>query len=424
MRPKTVHVYIDLTEGPLRVGTLWPHMPRAREGHAAASFEYDPAWLVHPARFALEPALSLGPGAFHTSSGKALFGSLGDSAPDRWGRTLMDRAAAERARAGGHAPPTLLEIDYLLGVTDATRSGALRFACQPEGPFLAVMGDITGASAIPPLVDLPALLRAADAVLDDQEDAAALRLLVAPGSSLGGARPKASVRDANLQLAIAKFPAHQDAWDVVRWEGLALALAERAGLRVPRWRIEQILDGRPVLIVERFDRRGTRRIPFLSAMSMLGAIDNETRSYLEIADALREHGATTGADLRELWCRIVFTVLISNTDDHLRNHGFLYDEDQRGWRLAPVYDINPTPRSVKPRILSLAIDERNTTASLSLALDVAEYFDIPPADARAIASAIRVAVQGWRAVARALGLSPAELSSMETAFEHEDLLDT
>jgi len=414
MADRELLVYVDLDGVSHRVGRLWSHWRRNRE---SATFEYDHDWLAHAERFALEPALALGPGPFHTAPGRALFGAIGDSAPDRWGRTLMRRAERHRARAARETPRTLCEIDFLLMVDDEARQGALRFAEQEGGPFLAAYG----ASRIPPLIELPRLLAAAEHVIATAVDNVAddLRLLLAPGSSLGGARPKASIRDRDGELAIAKFPHQGDEWDQVRWEAVALALARRAGITVPHWRLEEVA-GRKVLILRRFDRQRDVRIPYLSAMSMLGAQDNEHRSYLEIVDALRRHGAHAKADMRELWRRIVFTVLISNTDDHLRNHGFLYAGPE-GWTLSPAFDLNPVPRDVSPRVLSTAIDLENTDASLALAYEIAAYCGLTEKDGRAIAGEVGAAVAGWRDEAQLLGLSQADCTRMASAFEHEDL---
>jgi serine/threonine-protein kinase HipA len=407
-----VLVYIDLDGTPIRVGQLWTRSQRGKEG---ASFEYHEDWLSHPRRFSLEPALRIGPGSFHTQSGEALFGALGDSAPDRWGRVLMRRAERRRAEKAGEAPKTLKEIDYLLLVGDEARQGALRFATKEGGPFLAEKTD----SAIPPLVELPRLLDAADHVNDDTDDDEDLRLLLAPGSSLGGARPKASVMDQNGHLSIAKFPNKNDEIDTVRWEGVALSLAEKSGITVPDWRIE-IISGRPVIIVRRFDREGAVRIPFVSAMSMIGARDHETRSYLELVDALRQYGARARADMHALWRRIVFSILISNTDDHLRNHGFLCDGPD-GWHLSPAYDLNPVPVDLKPRVLSTAIDLDDGTASLDLAFSVAEYFELGADEAAEIAIDVGRVTADWRSEAVRLGLGKAEINRMASAFEHNDL---
>jgi len=407
-------VHADLNGEPHLVGHLWAHMRKNRE---SATFEYARSWLDSPSRFALEPALPLGPGAFHTAADRLLFGSIGDSAPDRWGRVLMRRAERRRAEKAGQAPRTLREIDYLLAVDDEARQGALRFTGKDGGAFLA---DHQDATRIPPLIELPRLLAAAERIVDDNDDDDEdLRLLLAPGSSLGGARPKASVRDEQGRLIIAKFPHKDDDFNAVAWEAVALSLSAKAGIRTASFRYEQIA-GKPVLLLQRFDREGTARIPFLSAMSVLGAKDNETHSYLEIVDALRQTGAKPKEDMHELWRRIVFTVLVSNVDDHMRNHGFLY-AGQDGWMLSPAYDLNPTPVDVKPRILSTAIDLDDQTASLDLAFSVANYFELKAPAAREIAAEVAGIVRGWREEAMRMGLTKRECDRMASAFEHKDL---
>jgi serine/threonine-protein kinase HipA len=407
-----VLVYVDLAGISRLVGRLWA---RVRKGRESATFEYAPDWLQNADRFSLEPALMLVPGPFHAPSDKPLFGAIGDSAPDRWGRVLMRRAERRRAEHAGETSRTLMEIDYLLRVDDEARQGALRFAQVEGGPFLAEQG----ATRIPPLIELPRLLSAAEHVVGDADSDEDLRLLLAPGSSLGGARPKASVRDRDGRLAIAKFPHKDDEINTVLWETVALRLAEKAGIPVPDWRLEQVAD-KPVLLLRRFDRVDDMRIPFLSAMSMLGARDNEARSYLEFVDALRQHGASAKDDMHLLWRRIIFNILISNTDDHLRNHGFLYGGPD-GWRLAPAYDLNPVPTDIRPRVLATAIDLEDGTASLDLAMSVAGYFELAEAEARAIAADVGRAVATWRKEAAQLGLTPAEIDRMASAFEHEDL---
>lgn len=407
-----VFVYVDLDRVPHLVGRLWTHVRKRVEG---AVFKYDEAWLRNPARFALEPALRLDPGPHHTFPARGLFGAMGDSAPDRWGRALMVRAETNRAREADEQPHTLWEKDFLLRVDDETRQGALRFAASEGGPFLCQPGS----NRTPPLIELPAMLAASERAFDGTESEAELRLLLAPGSSLGGARPKASVRDRGGQLAIAKFPHHADQIQTVLWEAVANRLAVSAGLRTAVARVEKVA-GRPILLLRRFDRDGDLRRPFLSAMSMLGAADREQRSYLELADALQQHGASPIEDMRELWRRILFSVLISNTDDHLRNHGFLH-EGQEGWRLSPAYDLNPVPVQFRPRILSTLIDERSGEASLDLVLSVAEYFRLSPGEARKAAGEVGKVVAGWRRVAKGLGIPSGELDLMASAFEHEDL---
>ena len=409
---REVLVYVDLQGQPELVGRLWAYNRRGRE---SASFEYDSGWLSHPLHFALEPALALDAGQFHTQPEKALFGAIGDSAPDRWGRTLMRRAERRRAESEARNPRSRTEVDFLLQVDDELRQGALRFKTEATGPFLAAEGE----SRIPLLVSLPRLLAATERITLNEEADEDLQLLMAPGSSLGGARPKASVRDTDGQVVLGKFPHGQDDMNMVLWEAVALGLAERAGIFVPSRRVETV-GGSSVLLLHRFDRDGEVRIPFLSAMSMLGAQDNEARSYLEIVDALRRYGSSAKEDLTQLWRRVLFNVLISNTDDHLRNHGFLYD-GQEGWRLSPAYDLNPVPVDVRPRILSTAIDLDDSTASIDLAFETCGYYGLELSQAKTIAGEVGRAVADWRQLAVRLGVETRELNRMESAFEHEDL---
>ncbi|MEW6281198.1 MAG: HipA domain-containing protein [Candidatus Eremiobacterota bacterium] len=327
----------------------------------------------------------------------------------------MRRAERLRAQQAKQSPRTLFELDFLLMVDDETRQGALRFKAEADGPFLHPAGQ----GRIPPLVELPRLLSATDRFLAREDSAADLALLLAPGSSLGGARPKASVIDTDGQLALAKFPARQDDLPVVEWESVALRLAHEAGIAVPEWRRQEVA-GKSVLLLRRFDRAPGIRIPYLSAMSMLGRRDNEPGNYLELADAIQQFGACPEHDLRALWRRIVFNVLISNTDDHLRNHGFLY-HGAAGWTLSPAFDLNPIPTDVKPRVLSTAIAHDDPTASVELAMEVADYFRLSPRQARSIARDVGQAVTGWRSAASACGLARSDIQRMKSAFEHQDL---
>ena len=411
MENKETLVYISLEGKDILVGKLWFRAMRDKEG---ASFEYDNEWLNNPQRFALEPALQLTPGPFHTRQNQPLFGAIGDSAPDRWGRMLLRRAETQRALNEKTTARTLTEKDYLLGVNDETRQGALRFSESVDGPFLK-----TSVTSVPPLIALGKLLSASEKFLASKENAEDLKLLLAPGSSLGGARPKASVKDKDGSLAIAKFPCKDDDFNIVLWEATALTLAKMARLETEKWRVDKILQ-KPVLITRRFDRSPRGRVPFLSAMSMLGTKDNEQRSYLEIAYAIAQHGSRPDKDMTELWRRIVFNILISNTDDHLRNHGFLY-ENQKGWRLSPVYDINPTPVEIKPRILSTAIDFNNNQADLEVALSVIKEFRLSKEQAYAIIKEVSGAVSKWRGVAKSMGLKETDIARMSSAFEHKDL---
>ena len=412
MNSQEVIVSMSLGGKTERVGRLWAHTRRSGE---SASFEYDKSWLSSPERFALEPALKLTQGTFHTDAGSSLFGAIGDSAPDRWGRVLMRRAEALRARHENVTPKTLCEIDYLLGVNDETRQGALRFSVpNNESEFLMPKDRM----AIPPLIDLPKLLVATEHFIETDESVDELKLLLAPGSSLGGARPKASVRDQDGSLAIAKFPRKDDEFNVVIWEAVALTLAKQAGITVPQWRLECIRE-KPVLIIKRFDRKIGQRIPFISAMSMLNAKDNEQHSYLEIAYALTQYGGDPEADLVELWRRIIFTIMISNTDDHLRNHGCIYKRES-GWQLSPAYDLNPTPIDIKPHILSTTINFDDASASLDTALSVIDEFRLSKNRAYSIIEEVRDAVATWRKVASGFGLSKRKCDRMASAFCYED----
>lgn len=403
---------MDIAGDPVLVGRLWSRVRKQRE---TGIFEYDASWLKRADRFALEPALILSEGPYHTGADRLMFGAIGDSAPDRWGRALMRRAERKAAEREGRQPRTLFEIDFLLQVDDEARAGALRFSEIQGGAFLAEADRFR----IPPIVELKRLLAAAERVSDDKDSEEDLRLLMAPGSSLGGARPKASIRDADGHLSIAKFPHKEDSSNVVLWEAVALTLAARARIAVSEWHVAQV-GKKACLILRRFDRQDGARVPLLSAMSMLGASDNETHTYLEIAEALRRQGAAPNDDLKELWRRVVFTVLISNTDDHLRNHAFLY-EGQKGWRLSPAYDMNPVPLDVKPRILSTAIDPEDNSASLDLAFAAAEYFGLKKDEAKAIAAEVGAAVGQWRQEAQKAGIAKTDIDRMASAFEHTDL---
>ena len=411
-----LYVYVDLGGTPQFVGRLWT---RVRKNHETASFEYDKSWLSSPYKFALEPALGLGEGAYHTRQSERMFGAMGDSAPDRWGRTLMRRAESRRASAAGETQRTLTERDYLLGVNDLARQGALRFAENQGGPYLSEP-DNGRHGAIPPLIFLPRLLAASDNIINETETDDDLNLLLAPGASLGGARPKASILDKHGQLLIAKLPRYDDEQNMVLWEAVALNLASMAGIPVPDYQVTYVAD-RPVLLLRRFDRSAGGRIPYLSAMSLLGAQDHDDHSYLEIIDAIEQHGnESLTTDMADLWRRVVFNILISNTDDHLRNHGFLYQK-QDGWRLSPAFDLNPVPINAGRHRLTTAIDLDDNEASLELALSVAWYFRLPLDKARETVHEVAQAVSTWRDVAARLQLSGQEIERMVSAFEHREL---
>ena len=408
MSDKKILVYISLSNENYFVGTLWSHFNRGRE---TSDFEYSKDWLKNPKAFSLEPALFLGAGKQVNPRQTPLFGSFGDSTPDTWGRILMRRYEAQIAKDENRNPRTLNEIDYLLYVNDYARQGALRFRTEDNNDFL-FPGNL---KSIPPLVNLTKLLAATEKVVDFEERNSDLQLLLAPGSSLGGARPKASVIDKDGNLCIAKFPKKDDYTNNVLWEAVALTLAKKCGLNVQEWSLHKA-GKKNVIVLKRFDRNGNTRIPFLSAMSMLNAIDNDsqTHSYLDIADAIRQNGAVPKEDLKELWKRIVFSILISNTDDHLRNHGFLY-VNEAGWKLSPLYDVNPSCDN--KNVLSTYITETDNSQSLDLALEVCEYFEISIENAKTIISDMKNKIKNWKTVAKQFGLSKSEIDKMEVAFK-------
>jgi serine/threonine-protein kinase HipA len=322
-----------------------------------------------------------------------------------------ERRLAERERRNVR---TLLESDYLLGVADETRLGALRFRRVGEEVFQAPIR-----SGVPALTELGRLLQITERILRDEESDEDLQLIFAPGSSLGGARPKASVIDQHGHLSIAKFPNETDEYSMETWEVIALRLAARAGIATPLHELLRIA-GKAVLLSRRFDRAATIRIPFLSAMAMVGAKDGERGSYPEIVDALARHGAQAKADAQALYRRVAFNVLISNVDDHLRNHGFLW-LGKAGWSLAPAYDLNPMPTDLKARVLTTNIDLEEGTCSVDLLESAAGFFGLSLAQARAIIKEVAAATATWRTTAKEAGVRAAEISRMASAFEHDDL---
>jgi len=390
-------------------GRLWTH----RHGQSeSATFSYREDYLQLADAYELDPGLPLQAGQHQTPVKQLLFGAMSDCAPDGWGRRLVRRAEAQRAREADTQQRGLTEVDFLLGARDDLRQGALRFRGHDSEQYLAVDSE-----GVPHLIGLSRLLNAAEELERDEATSEDLRLLLHGGSSLGGARPKAHLIDTQGRLAIAKFPSPKaDGWDVIRWEAVALTLARHAGIIVPEHELH-IIESRPVLVLRRFDRDTNGRIGYLSAMTMVQARDGEDASYLEIAEVIEERSPDAGADLSELWRRIVFTILISNTDDHLRNHAFLR-LSTAGWSLSPAFDLNPNPEGGAKQ-LATAIDNNSTEASLATALEVAGLFRISETQARAIVAEVLAATERWRDVARATGLGGQQLEQLESAFEHE-----
>jgi serine/threonine-protein kinase HipA len=399
----SIEVHIDWEGETKRVGLLRP----AARG-ATVTFEYHPTWLSQPKAFAIDPTnLPLRAGPHHSPM---LFGAIQDCGPDRWGRVLIERAVRRQVL---DAKP-YRDFDYVLALEDSTRIGALRFRDGAEGPFLAI-----SSGRVPPVVQLAALLNATDAVHGETETAQDLRFLLGAGSPLGGARPKSVVALPDGQLAIAKFPKPDDTRDIAAGEVLALGLARSAGIRVPEHQLVQV-RGRGVSVITRFDRIGTRRIPFLSAHSLLGLAPGEAGSYTQLADGIRQCGEAVREDLRELWRRLIFSLLASNDDDHLRNHGFLMHSAGH-WSLSPAYDLNPVPEMDRSQTLKTPITERQEEPSVAIALDAAPRFGLRAAEARGILRDVVTVIRQWRQTARRLRLSAETISAYASAFENPSI---
>ncbi len=417
MNRKTVFVYAHWLglDTPQLMGTL--HAENLR-GKQIFSFEYDAAWLRTPSAHHIDPDLGLfsGPQYIHHEQ-KNNFGIFLDSSPDRWGRLLMKRREAVLARMENRPIRTLMELDYLLGVYDEYRLGGLRFKEDINGAFINDNQEF----AVPPWTRIRELeeisLKLEESLSENQPDYLNwINQLIAPGSSLGGARPKASVRDATNHLWIAKFPSLNDQTNMGGWEKVAQELAEMSGIRVAEGLVRKFSNQFSTYLSKRFDRTDNgERIHFASAMTLLGYVDGqgyrEGASYLELAQFIITHGAKTKSDLEELWRRMVFNICISNTDDHLRNHGFLLSE--HGWVLSPAYDLNPNEEG---NGLSLNISEEDNSQDLNLAMDVHEYFRLSKPRALTILSEITSAVSKWREVAIKNALPSLEQDIKSPAF--------
>jgi serine/threonine-protein kinase HipA len=407
---KTIYVYENWSSStPVLLGRLYINQMRRNESY---SFEYSDEWLRNSdAHRFLDPDLMLYRGRQYTPLDKSLFGLFADSCPDRWGRLLMQRRKAITAQKEGRKPQKLNESDYLLGVYDAARMGALRFSLEEGGQF----ESSDEALATPPWVSLRKLESASIAFENDDSglEEKWLNQLLAPGSSLGGARPKATVQDVDGSLWIAKFPSKHDDYNSGAWEMTAHELARLCRLNVPEARLESFSSTGDTFIVKRFDRVGEKRIHFSSAMTLLGQMDGATgSSYLDIVDFIKMNGANPKNDLIELWKRIVFNMAITNSDDHLRNHGFILTNT--GWQLSPLYDVNPVPYG---DTLSLNVSEDDNSIDIELALETAAYYDISFSDAEAMAQEILSTVRdNWERVAKENGLSREAILRMKPAF--------
>jgi serine/threonine-protein kinase HipA len=404
---------------PVLMGALYATPARGKE---IFSFEYDPGWLKGGHARILDPHLSLFKGQQYAPDTRDNFGVFLDSSPDRWGRVLMKRREAQEAREQKRSPRTLHESDYLLGVYDGHRMGALRFRVGPQSRFL----DDNRAQAAPPWASLRELESASlrleeDDAENDPEYSKWLKLLIAPGGSLGGSRPKASVIDEHGRLWIAKFPSARDEFDVGAWEGVVHELARRAGIAVAEASVRRFGSRHRTFLTRRFDRTDAgERLHFASAMTMLNHVDGDSAasgaSYLELVEFISKEGACATEDLEQLWRRIVFSICVSNTDDHLRNHGFMLRPE--GWALAPAYDMNPVAAGDG---LQLNISESDNEQDLDLALSVAGYFRLKKPKAGKIIKDVIQSVKSWRAIAGTAGISKGEQDRMSRAFRVAEL---
>ena len=411
---KNIYVYADWSElqVPVLMGYLNTQVIRGKE---VFSFEFNSEWLKSKSAQILDPDLQFYSGRQYTDSTKNTFGLFLDSSPDRWGRQLMRRREAIKARHEDRHVRQLTESDYLLGVHDMTRMGALRFKLDESENFL----DNDFELPAPPWTSLRGLEAACrhyeKEAPSDTEHEKWLSMLLAPGSSLGGARPKANVLDNDGNLWIAKFPSLADDANTGAWEMVVHVLAENLGLNVPECRIEKFSKHGSTFLAKRFDRKIENRIHFASAMTLLGKSDGDNHSsgcsYLDLAQFIVQHGAKPNDDLKELWRRIVFSIAVSNTDDHLRNHGFLLTP--HGWILSPAYDINPNPRGSG---LSLNISMDDNSLDFNLVLSVAEQFRLNMSQAKDQLTNIKDIVSHWREIALKLKISRIEIEDMALAF--------
>jgi serine/threonine-protein kinase HipA len=413
---KKIHVYADwegLNESIL-MGILSAEVIRGKE---IFSFEYSKEWLKSGHHHNIDPHLHFFTGPQYNNADKPNFGLFLDSSPDRWGRVLMKRREAIIARKEDRKPKTLLESDFLLGVYDENRMGGLRFKIDPEEDFLSAEKEL----AAPPFatirdLEFASLQLEKEKEVKDDEALKWLNMLMAPGASLGGARPKASVRDTKGHLWIAKFPSGNDDRNMGAWEQVAMQIARDAGIQVGECDARKFSNKYHTFLSKRFDRTDKGdRIHFASAMTLLGYNDGTDFqsgvSYLELAEYLMQHGAQVDRNLRELWTRIVLNICIKNTDDHLRNHGFLLTES--GWVLSPIYDVNPFHDGTG---LTLNISEDDNSLDLELAMSVAEKFRLKEDEANAIISRVRTSVSNWKRIADSMNIPRGEQRRMETAF--------
>ena len=409
---KTIFVYDDFsTNQPILMGKLYVNIMKGGETY---SFEYDTDWLKRTRlSLTLDPDLMPYSGRQYPT-GKNIFGLFADASPDRWGRILMNKRERILAEKEGRKPSKLHDSDYLLGVYDETRMGGIRFKSDPEGLFLSNDKE----TAAPPWATLRTLEEASRNFENDETGLSEkwLNQLIKPGSSLGGARPKATVVDTKNQLWIAKFPSKNDENDTGAWEMVAHDMAALCGLNVPEAKLEKFSTLGSTFLIKRFDRIGSKRVHFASAMTLLGKTDgasaDDGSSYLDIVAFIKSYGAQPKNDLIELWKRIVFNMAVTNTDDHLRNHAFILTD--KGWVLSPLYDVNPVPYGDE---LSLNVDAEDNSISIELVVQTAVRFGISKSDAETyVENILKIVRDNWEKLAIGYGLTRRQIDEMRPAF--------
>ena len=415
---RCVYVYANWQgmEEPVLMGELYSERLKGKE---IFSFEYNSTWLASDQAQLIDPELQLYSGLQHLGTDQKNFGLFLDSSPDRWGRLLMRRREAAMAKIEERAEQNLFETDYLLGVFDGHRMGALRFKLVMDGSFLNDNREL----ASPPWASLSELEQISikleqDDIIEDPEYLKWLSMLIAPGASLGGARPKANIVGKDGSLWIAKFPSRNDEGNIGGWEMVTYELAIAAGIKMAESKAQKFSSNHYTFLTKRFDRTTDgERIHFASAMTMLGYTDGQDHddgiSYLELAEFISENGANISNDLEELWRRIVFNICVSNTDDHLRNHGFILSAS--GWLLSPAYDINPVETGTG---LKLNISDNDNSLDLALAMEVHEFFRLSKDRATEIINEVKTAVRTWKDIATKYGLSRAEQELKARAFKN------
>lgn len=411
-----IGVYADWQSlgGVQQMGILTVQRVRGKE---IFSFEYNDSWLTSSGQaLFLDPHLSMYKGKQYLPEEQPNFGLFLDSSPDRWGRLLMRRREAWSAKKESRDERTLFESDYLLGVFDGNRMGGLRFKLEETGDFLNNQKQMSA----PPWTSVRELEYASlqlerDDVVNDPEYAKWLNILLDPGASLGGARPKASVTDEKGNLWIAKFPSAKDEKDAGAWEMVVHQLALNSRIQVPEAKIQQFSSKHHTFLTKRFDRIQQQRIHFASAITLLGLQDGidykDGISYLNLAEFIIQRSASPKEDLEQLWRRILFNVLVSNTDDHLRNHGFILTN--QGWRLSPAYDMNPNEMG---NGLTLNISENSNEQDISVVMSTAIYYQVKADKANKILEEMLKEIANWRTVAKEFGISNSEIELTKRAF--------